>query len=216
MLWAFLTLRVCFFFVWRVFVCEPLFKAYCTSYGRNLHTHSRIHWIMGKGDIICGDNVTFGGKVDIFFAVRFSDRPRLEVGNNSAIGHGCRFAIGKSVTIGNDCTLSGNITIMDSNAHPVDPIGRLEKRPLLPEDVRPVNISDNVWIGRDCIVFPGVRIGKGSVVSAGSVVRTHVPPYSVVAGNPAKVMFRLQRPVEGQKPEQRTGESRGENYVGGI
>jgi len=198
LLWVFVTLRTCFYQLWRIFVCEPLFKAYCASYGRNLHTETKIHWIVGKGDIICGDNVTVGGKVDITFAARFSDRPRFVIGDNTGIGHGCRFAIGKSIVIGKNCNLSGDITIMDSNAHVVDPRGRLEKLPVSTEDVRPVSIADNVWIARQCIIFPGVRIGEGSVISAGSVVRTHVPPYSVVAGNPARVMFRLPRPDAAQ------------------
>jgi acetyltransferase-like isoleucine patch superfamily enzyme len=118
----------------------------------------------------------------------------LEIGDNSAIGHGCNFAIGKLISIGKDCNLSGDIIIMDSNAHDTDPAARLAHKPPNPEDVRPVFIRDGVWIGRRCIIFPGVKIGEGSVISAGSVVRTHVPPYSVVAGNPAKVMFRLKKP----------------------
>jgi acetyltransferase-like isoleucine patch superfamily enzyme len=68
-----------------------------------------------------------------------------------------------------------------------------------PEDIRPVIIRDNVWIGKRCIIFPGVRIGEGSVISAGSVVRSHVPAYSVVAGNPAKVMFRLKSPDQSRQ-----------------
>jgi acetyltransferase-like isoleucine patch superfamily enzyme len=91
---------------------------------------------------------------------------------------------------------------MDSNGHPVDPRLRWAGEPPAPEDVRPVVIADGVWVGRQCIIFPGVKVGEGSVISAGSVVRTHVPPYSVVAGNPAKVMFRLKRPdaPAGTKP----------------
>jgi len=197
-LWVFVTLRGGFHFLWRVLVCEPLFKAYCKSHGRNLRTGEKIHWIMGKGDIILGDNVWFDGKVNISFAARFSNRPRLEVGDNSGVGHDCFFVIGKSISIGKNCLLSGAITIMDSNAHVVDPMGRLERSAPSTEDVRPVVIADNVWIARHCIIFPGVRIGEGSVVSAGSVVRTHVPPYSVVAGNPARVMFRLPRPDQPQ------------------
>ena len=83
---------------------------------------------------------------------------------------------------------------MDSNAHSVDPVLRWQNSAPAEEDVRPVVIGDGVWIGLRCIIFPGVKIGDGSVVSAGSVVRSHVPPYSVVAGNPAKVMFRLKKP----------------------
>jgi acetyltransferase-like isoleucine patch superfamily enzyme len=83
---------------------------------------------------------------------------------------------------------------MDSNGHDADPVTRWASKPPNPEDVRPVIIRDGVWIGKHCIIFPGVKIGEGSVISAGSVVRTHVPPYSVVAGNPARVMFRLKKP----------------------
>jgi acetyltransferase-like isoleucine patch superfamily enzyme len=85
---------------------------------------------------------------------------------------------------------------MDSNGHDTDPISRWKHEAPQADDVRPVVIRDNVWIGKSCIVFPGVKIGEGSVISAGSVIRTHVPPYSVVAGNPAKVMFRLKKPEE--------------------
>jgi acetyltransferase-like isoleucine patch superfamily enzyme len=194
LLWLFLLVRNSYYFAARVFICEPLFKAYCTKYGRNLHTDCHFHWVSGKGDIILGDNVTMDGKISIGFASRFSDHPTLQIGDNTGIGHGCIFTIGKLISIGSNCNLSGDITIMDSNAHRTDPVARLALEPPAPEEVRPVIIRDRVWIGRQCIIFPGVKIGEGSVISAGSIVRTHVPPYSVVAGNPAKVMFRLKKP----------------------
>jgi acetyltransferase-like isoleucine patch superfamily enzyme len=173
LLWFFLFVRKNYYFAVRVFLCEPLFKAYCTKYGRNLHTGCYLHWIVGNGDIVLGDNVTI---------------------DNTGIGHDCSFTIGKLISIGRNCNLSGEIIIMDSNAHRTDPAARLAFEPPAPEEVRPVIIRDGVWIGRRCILFPGVKIGEGSVISAGSVVRSHVPPYSVVAGNPAKVMFRLKKP----------------------
>ena len=52
--------------------------------------------------------------------------------------------------------------------------------------VKPVTISDNVWIGQRGIICPGVTVGEGAVVSAGSVVMTDVAPYTIVAGNPAR------------------------------
>jgi acetyltransferase-like isoleucine patch superfamily enzyme len=194
LLWLFLAVRGAYYFALRVFICEPFFKAYCTKYGRNLHTGVHLHWILGKGDIVLGENVKVSGKVSISFAARFSDHPTLEVGDNTGIGHGCVFTIGKLISIGRNCNLSGDIIIMDSNAHNTDPAPRWAHEPPKPEDIRPVIIRDGVWIGRRCILFPGVRVGEGSVISAGSVVRTHVPPYSVVAGNPARVMFRLKKP----------------------
>jgi acetyltransferase-like isoleucine patch superfamily enzyme len=193
-LWVFLLVRDAYYFAARVFVCEPFFKAYCAKYGRNLHTDAHLHWIAGKGEIVIGDNVTVDGRCSITFAARFSDHPTLLIGDNTGIGHGCSFTVGKRITIGRNCNLSGDIQIMDSNAHRTDPAMRWVYQPPAPEDILPVTISDGVWIGRRCIIFPGVKIGEGSVISAGSVVRRHVPPYSVVAGNPAKVMFRLKKP----------------------
>lgn len=194
LLWLLLAIRSVYYFILRVFICEPMLKAYCTRYGRNLHTSTFIHWIQGNGDIVVGDNVWLDGKISITFAARFSDHPTLEIGDNTGIGHGCVFSIGKLISIGSNCNLSGDVLVMDSNGHDTDPTPRWAMMPPLPEDIRPVYIRDGVWIGRRCIIFPGVKIGEGSVVSAGSVVRTHVPPYSVVAGNPAKVMFRLKKP----------------------
>lgn len=214
LLWLFLTVRGAWYFLLRVFVCEPIFKAYCTRYGRNLHTDCHLHWITGKGDIILGDNVRVDGRVSIGFASRFIDHPTLEVGDNSGIGHGCTFTIGKRITIGRDCRLSGEITIMDSSGHSTDPALRWKHSPLGCDDVRAVVIGDGVWIGRQCIIFPGVRIGEGSVVSAGSVVRTHVPPYSVVAGNPAKVAFRLKKPASSAAAQAETG--RGDSGPGNL
>jgi acetyltransferase-like isoleucine patch superfamily enzyme len=190
----FLLARNFYYFALRVFICEPLFKAYCTKYGRNLHTGCFVHWITGKGDIVLGDNVTLDGKSNIAFAARYSDHPTLQIGDNTGIGHNCFFTVGKLISIGRNCILSGDISIMDSSGHNADPVTRLASKPPEAEDVRPVVIRDGVWIGKHCIIFPGVKIGEGSVISAGSVVRSHVPPYSVVAGNPAKVMFRLKKP----------------------
>ena len=55
-------------------------------------------------------------------------------------------------------------------------------------DIKPVIIEDNVWIAARSIILPGVEIGKGSVIGAGSVVTRSIPPFSVVVGNPAKLI----------------------------
>ena len=191
---GFLIGRNCYYSVYRVFICEPFFKAHCTRYGQRLRTGVYLHWIQGSGDIIVGDDFRIDGKCVFSFAARFSDRPTLVIGNNTGIGHDCRFTIGKRITIGSNCRLSGSCHIFDSNGHNTDPEARITNLPPDNEDVRPITIGDNVWIGVHVLIFPGVKIGEGSVISAGSVVRSHVPPYSVVAGNPAKVVLRLPRP----------------------
>lgn len=193
--WLIVAVRSVYHGLMRVFVCEPFFKAHCRTCGKNLHTGCYLHWIQGKGDIVIGNNVIIDGKCSISFAARFSDRPVLEIGNNTGIAHDCRLVIGKRITIGRNCMIAGGTNIMDSNGHSTDIEARLAGRPPREEEIRPVTIGDGVWIGMQCIIFPGVKIGEGSVISTGSVVRTHVPPFSVVAGNPAKIMFRLKKGV---------------------
>jgi acetyltransferase-like isoleucine patch superfamily enzyme len=170
----------------RVVVAEPFFKSKCRSYGRNVHTGGQIHYFQGAGDIILGDDIRFDGKSTFQFAARFADRPTLEVGDGTIVGHQCGFTVGKRITIGRRCLLSTGIWIFDTNGHPTDPAARWAGLAPSAEDVKPVTIGDNVWIGRNCTIFPGVTVGTGSIISTGSIVRKDVAPYTVVAGNPAK------------------------------
>ncbi len=196
MLWVYLTIRFVVHFVRRVFISQPLFHAYCKRCGKNLRTDIYLHWVMGKGDIILGDNVLIDGLCTFTFASRFVDRPVLEIGDGTGIGHGCAFSVGKRITIGRNCGITPGCWIMDSSGHSVT-VDRMADattnawKPPADDDVREVAIGDNVWIGQRCIIFPGVTIGEGSIISAGSVVRLQVPPYSLVAGNPAKIICRL-------------------------
>jgi acetyltransferase-like isoleucine patch superfamily enzyme len=181
-----LLVRSVYYFVARVFFCEPFFKGYCTKYGKNLHTGVYLHWIQGQGELVVGDNVTLDGKCSISFAVRYSDRPTLIIGDHTIIGHGTSFTVGDRITVGRHCQIAGGVAILDAPGHPLDPVARREGKPAMREDVRPVVIEDDVWIGQRSIILPGVTIGRGSVVAAGSVVMTSVPPNVLVAGNPAR------------------------------
>jgi acetyltransferase-like isoleucine patch superfamily enzyme len=194
MLWGYLAARSTYEAGLRVFIAQPVFRAYCKECGPGLRTGEFIHFVQGKGTMILGSNVWLDGKSTFTFASRFSDEPTLVIGDNTGIGNGCSFAVGKRITIGKNCILSGQTSIFDSSGHPSDPVARRNHEPPPREEVRPVTIGDDVWIGKQSIIFPGVRIGDGAIVSAGSVVRRHVPPYAVVAGNPAQLMFRLPRP----------------------
>ena len=191
LLFLFLACRAMFYLFKKKFICEPLLKAYCTSYGKGLQSGVFIPWIQGAGDLIIGDDFTVYGKLSITYGTRFSERPTFRIGNNVMMGHLCSFTVAKSVTIGNNCLISAYALVIDSSGHPVDPVRRLAGWPPLPEEVRPVVIEDNVWIGTGCTILPGVTIGEGSVVSAGSVVRRNIPPYSLAGGNPARVLTPL-------------------------
>ena len=187
----FLAIRSTYYFIARVFFCEPFFKTYCTSYGKNLHTGVFFHWIQGRGKLIVGNNVTVDGKCSLTFAARYMDHPTLTIGDSSGIGHDTTITVGGRVTIGNNCRIAGGVYIFDAPGHPLDPVARREGKPAPPEDVKPVVIEDDVWIGRGAIIMPGTTIGHGSVVAAGSVVMAPVPANVLVAGNPARQVRTL-------------------------
>src|SRR5262249_22718731 len=142
----FLALRWTYKFLVRVFICEPFFKAYCTSYGRGVRTGAALHFIRGRGKLIVGDNVRVDGKCTLAFAARFSDQPTLIIGDNSGISHGCHFTVGKLIVIGRHCKIGNNVWIFDSPGHTADPIARLAGSPPSNDEVVPVVIEDNVWI----------------------------------------------------------------------
>jgi acetyltransferase-like isoleucine patch superfamily enzyme len=91
-----------------------------------------------------------------------------------------------SVEIGDRVLVGANSTIVDTDFHPLDVKTRQED--ILAGKNAPVIIEDDVFIGMNCIILKGVRIGAGAVIGAGSVVAIDIPPYAVAAGNPARVV----------------------------
>lgn len=199
LLWCYLAIRSLWHTLLRVAFAEPLFKAYCKQYGRRLRTGIYLHWIQGQGDIVVGDDVYIDGKCSISFAARYADRPLLEIGDHTTIAHNCQLTIGKEIRIGRHCLIAANVFMFDSGGHATDPELRLQGLPPTEDQVRPITVKDNVWIGRNAIIFPGVTIGEGSIVGAGAVVMMDVPPYTMVAGNPAKKILPGIKPPSNQE-----------------
>jgi len=125
---------------------------------------------------------------------------RVVIGEFSLI-NGARIICDAMVEIGPYCLISWNVVILDNARWPRDRPARrtaLERAARAPErrieageSARPVRLGRNVWVGFDVCILPGVTIGEGSIVGARSVVESEVPPYTVVAGNPARVIRRL-------------------------
>ena len=88
--------------------------------------------------------------------------------------------------IGADCHIGPYTMMLDNDFHRVEPERRLERPPS-----KPIIVEDNVWIGARVIVMSGVTVGQDSCVGAGSVVTCDVPPRTLAAGVPARVMREL-------------------------
>jgi acetyltransferase-like isoleucine patch superfamily enzyme len=127
-----------------------------------------------------------------------------------ALVNGARIICDAAVEIGDYALISWNVVLMDTYRAPLDPSERRRELERVPSrrprlllggaPARPVRIGRNVWIGFDACVLPGVTVGEGSVVGARSVVAADVPPYTVVAGNPARVIRRLEKEAPDHEP----------------
>ena len=133
---------------------------------------------------LCGKLIleSCGKNVNIEKGAQFDRRVRL--GSNSGIG--VNAVIAPHVSIGDDVMMGPDCMIFTSN-HRMDGLDRPMWQQGFTEP-RPVVIEDDVWMGARVIILPGVRVGRGSVIGAGSVVTHDVEPYSIVAGNPAKLI----------------------------
>lgn len=110
---------------------------------------------------------------------------KLSVGRNCGINTGSYINAKGGITFGNNVLIGSNVTI-SSGKHPIE--GKepaVFERPTVP---MPIIIEDDVWIGANAVIMPGVTIKKGTVVGAGAIVTKDTEEYSVVAGVPAKII----------------------------
>lgn len=138
--------------------------------------------VKNEGTLIIGDRARL---VSTIATLELAVGPgaRLEIGERAFINYGCSIGALLSIKIGAGASIGTHVIMMDNDFHRMEP----ERRNELPES-RPIVLEDNVWLGARVIVLRGVTIGEGSVVGAGSVVTHDVPPRSVAAGVPARVV----------------------------
>jgi len=110
----------------------------------------------------------------------------IEVGKNFFANYNCVIVDTGYVRIGDNCQFAPNVAIYTAG-HPVHPATRNS----LYEYGADITIGDNVWIGGNSVVLPGVTIGSNTVIGAGSVVNRDIPEWCVAAGNPCRVIRRI-------------------------
>ncbi|NEQ29320.1 MAG: acyltransferase [Microcoleus sp. SIO2G3] len=114
----------------------------------------------------------------IFMGTWFDTKNNFKLGNNSIINQNCRLDNRGGIIIGDNVSISAEVCILtaDHDLQNADFAGC----------TRPVTIEDYVFLGTRAMILPGVTLGKGSAVAAGAVVTKNVPPFTIVAGIPAK------------------------------
>jgi acetyltransferase-like isoleucine patch superfamily enzyme len=112
----------------------------------------------------------------------------LEIGANFAMTGGTICAA-QRIVIGNNVTVGANTTITDTDFHALD--GKQRRLESTGGGTAGIVIEDDVFVGMNCLILKGVKVGEGSVIGAGSVVTADVPPHVIAAGNPTKVIREL-------------------------
>lgn len=155
-----------------------------------------------KDAIQIGDHGLVRGEFFVFpHAGRIVIGDWVYIGVNSSVWS----SSADGVVIGHRVLISSNVHIHDTDGHPFDAEARFSQtRSILtrghPREIdgieaKSIVIGDDAWIGLNSVILKGVTIGEGAVVGACSVVTKDVPPYTVVAGNPARVIRALERPA---------------------
>jgi acetyltransferase-like isoleucine patch superfamily enzyme len=162
-------------------------KIYASARIENL-MKSRESIVVGHFSHIRGELLTFahGGKI--------------KIGEYCYLGENSRIWSALNVVIGNRVLISHDVNIFDSLTHPINAKKRHEQFRAVITSGHPseidlqesqVLIGNDVWIGCMSIILKGITIGEGAIVGAGSVVTKDVPPYTIVAGNPARLIREI-------------------------
>ena len=148
------------------------------------------------------DGLTIGHGASTYLGTMFDvgRQGRVTLGDYALV-HGARIICEADITIEDYALVSWNVVLMDSYRVTFDPDARREVVRRVPDERprriepavpgRPVRIGRAAWIGFDSCVLPGVTVGEGAIVGARSVVAADVEPFTIVAGNPARVVRRL-------------------------
>lgn len=156
--------------------------------GKNSYVDPSVH-VLGWGNVKIGQNSVIGSETVIVINKREKDKISVIVGDNCFIGRrnfysaGALIKVGDYSLIGNDCKLLGS--------------GHEYTSPFIPYHTAltttdgVIDIGTNCWLGVDVTILKGVQVGYGSVIGACTVVNCNIPPFSVVVGNPCRIIKRF-------------------------
>ena len=138
-----------------------------------------------RGAAVFGDRFAVHGLVATV-SIKVDHNATLTIGDDVYLNGGVSIAVFHDVRIGSHVFMAPYSSIIDDDRHQLEPSTPLHKGPTI--------VGDNVWVGRNVVILPGVTIGCGSAVGANSVVTRDIPPNSFAVGSPARVIRKLEIP----------------------
>ncbi len=147
---------------------------------------------------------SFGKRPFYESGVRFGAPELIEMGNNCIFGRNVNINAGgcKGIYIGNDVAIADGTYLRSANHSffrldiPIKDQGHTAIELKYKERLYSIIIEDDVWVGARAIILSGAWIGKGSIISAGAVVSSVIPPYSIVVGNPGRVIANREKKIQ--------------------
>lgn len=181
----------------RVLWYTPLFQSRLEAPARGLRLYNGFPYVTGNVRIRIGENCRMGGRFDINGRTSATqEQPEFVVGDNVDLGWGGVVSVGRKVVLGNNVRLAAGVLISGYPGHPLDAAARARGEADTDDQVGDVIIEDDVWLASRVIVIGPARIGRGTIVAAGSVVTRDLPPFVLAAGVPAKPVRSL---ADGEK-----------------
>ncbi len=174
----------------RIYLIQSFFLQKSFAHCGSKVLFESVGLILGEKYISIGNNTKFGNRIYLTAWNRIKNCfPQLEIGNNCRFGAMNHITCCNKIIIGDNLLTGKWVTITD-NSHGNTDYESMLLPPLSREIISkgPIIIGKNVWIGDKATILPGVIIGNGVIIAANSVITKNIPPYSIAAGNPAKII----------------------------
>lgn len=179
----------------RLAYYQPMFESICAEVGPGLRLDlapdSKLP-MQHNCELRLGSRVRLSARTTFSGARSAPQKPVIEIGDASYIGSRCVLRAGTGIRVGKHVLIASNALLSSDPGHPVDAMKR--RTQCAPtETLGEIVIGDDAWLAYNVAVLGHVTIGEGAIVAANSVVTKDVAPYTLVAGNPARVVKRLSR-----------------------
>jgi acetyltransferase-like isoleucine patch superfamily enzyme len=183
--------RICLSNAIRVLWTTPLFQSRLVSPAPRLFLYAGMPLVLGRVDISVGADSRISGQTTISGRSTTVPAPQLFVGKNCDIGWQTTIAVGGRICIGDNVRIAGRAFLAGYPGHPIDAGARAAGAADTQDQIGDIVLEDDVWLGTGVTVLAGVRIGRGAIIGASSVVTKDVPAFALAAGVPARVIRQI-------------------------